>query len=151
MFTGVYALGRPTLCTSEVTERMEKALQAGAFVELAIKAAGVSKTTHYRWMREGEAGNPTYVEYYERCTAADSHAAIQALEVITRTAQTGTWQAAAWLLERRHGYVKPEWRAREEPKESIDEPQTPEEAIAKLAKDVPPAMLEAALKKARAA
>lgn len=130
---------------------MVEALKLGAYVELAVKAAGISKSTHYYWMRHGEQGDPKYRDYYEQVTAADSFGALQALDTIRTAAKNGTWQAAAWLLERRHGYTKPEHVTREEPKATEDAPQTSEELIAKLAKQVPAKILEDAAKKARAA
>lgn len=144
-------MGRPCKCTPETTAKMVEALKKGAYVELAIKYARISKTTHYSWMRMGEKGDPKYRDYYEQITAADSYGGLQALETINAAAANGTWQAAAWLLERRHGYVKPEWKPREEPREDTTAPKTVEELEDRLAADVPAVVLERAAKKARAA
>jgi transposase len=90
-----------------------QALTAGHYVERAARMSGVSITTIYRWLDEGkkekesiEAGNqPTergqaYLEISEAIQKAREAAAHRAMLAIQNAAQDGTWQAAAWYLER---------------------------------------------------
>ena len=90
-----------------------QALTTGHYVERATKMAGISLTSFYRWLDEGkqerenvENGNPpsergqAYLEIAEAIQKAREAAAHRAMLTIQKAAQEGTWQAAAWYLER---------------------------------------------------
>lgn len=96
-------------------ERLLNALRLGDFVEEACSYAHITETTYYRWKREGEAvahkqhmGEPLtetdeqIMEMYEAIREAEVSGQHAALETIRRAARDGTWQAAAWFLERRN-------------------------------------------------
>jgi transposase len=102
----------PSLDDAKV-QALLQALTAGHYVERAARMSGVSITTVYRWLDEGkkekesiEAGNqPTergqaYLEISEAIQKAREAAAHRAMLAIQNAAQDGTWQAAAWYLER---------------------------------------------------
>jgi hypothetical protein len=76
--------------------RMLAALEAGATLRIAAAAAGVSESTLRRWRDRG--GD-------DELQAAEARGALLALQAIRAAAtgpHPGTWQAAAWLLERRY-------------------------------------------------
>jgi hypothetical protein len=104
--------GRPTLCTPERITRAEQAAKLGATRAIMAQYIGVSEPTFYRWMSTGrDSGTQPYRELYERVKAAEGECAVQSLALIKKAAmggkgRPGSWQAAAWLLERRHGYRK---------------------------------------------
>jgi transposase len=90
-----------------------KALTAGHYMERAARMSAISLTTVYRWLDEGkkeresiEAGNEpckrgqAYLEISEAIQKAREAAAHRAMLAIQNAAQDGTWQAAAWYLER---------------------------------------------------
>lgn len=90
-----------------------KALRSGHYVERAARLSNVSVTTIYRWLDEGkkekesvEAGNAStdrgqaYLEIAEAIHKAREAAADRAMIAIQNAATEGTWQAAAWYLER---------------------------------------------------
>lgn len=83
----------------ELTEarrgRLLEALEAGATLRMAAAACGVSEDTLARW-RERDAGLQAAID------EAEAAGAVAALETIKAAAKSGTWQAAAWLLERRY-------------------------------------------------
>ena len=70
------------------------ALEQGMTREAAAGTADVHKTTFYRWM-EADATFRTNVE------KAEQKAESRFLLRVTQAASSGTWQAAAWWLERR--------------------------------------------------
>lgn len=87
--------GRKTKYTPDVTQRIVQALELGATHDLACGYAGISPSTFYDWM----AKRP---EFSETVNAAQGRAAVKWLAKIEQAASDGTWQAAAWKLERRH-------------------------------------------------
>lgn len=95
---------RPSKLTPAVQERIIQALQAGNYVETAARYAGVAPTTFYRWMEQGEqdGANPLYREFRDAVESARAQAEVRSIALIQQAAQNGTWQAAAWFLERSH-------------------------------------------------
>jgi len=68
--------GDPVLGASEtteiaqITERVcEEIKKQGAYI-WACEAAGLSKTTAYRWRRKGEKGEPGYAQFVLACEIA---------------------------------------------------------------------------------
>ena len=91
--------GRKGDRTPQVRAALIKALKAGATKRLACQYAGISETMFYRWLGEDE-------DFQMEVEQASSRCAVDALEKIVGAANAGTWQAAAWMLERRwpHDY-----------------------------------------------
>jgi transposase len=90
-----------------------QALQAGNYVETACAYAGLAVSTVYVWLdrgtkekqriAQGEKPNlqeTTYVEIAEAIEKARANAVVANVAVIQQAARSGTWQAAAWWLER---------------------------------------------------
>jgi transposase-like protein len=90
-----------------------QALQGGNYVDVACQYAGLAPSTVYRWVERGrnerdrlEAGQPPtpsetpYVELCESVERARAQAVVANVTVIQQAARAGTWQAAAWWLER---------------------------------------------------
>lgn len=99
-------MGRPTKCTPERTMRITKATRAGAPLEVAARFAGITPQTLRNWIRRGRADQQAdrsspYSRFVEVYDTALGEVGVFALGVIVGAAQNGTWQAAAWLLERR--------------------------------------------------
>jgi hypothetical protein len=103
------------ILSDEVRAKFLDALLAGAYTETAITFAGVSRASFFRWISTGQTIRDRLVidETYEptpheaQClelldTVEQSRAAaeVAAIGVIRRAAREGTWQAAAWWLER---------------------------------------------------
>ncbi len=70
------------------------ALSAGNTRRTAASYAGVSHETFYRWL----GSDVTFRDAVEK---AEADAEARAVAIVIRAAQGGTWQAAAWWLERR--------------------------------------------------
>lgn len=94
--------GRPTKLTPDVQDRIIQALQAGNYQDVACRFAGIAPATFYRWMEQGEDpdADPIYGEFREAVERAKSVAEVRSVAIIQQAAQNGTWQAAAWYLER---------------------------------------------------
>lgn len=94
-------MGRPTKCTPEITEKVAEAIRDGLYAESAATLAGIGERTYYSWMKRGDAGDEPYVQFRLAVKKAEAEAEAASLAVIRGAAQDGTWQAAAWYLERK--------------------------------------------------
>ena len=97
-----WLVGRPTKLTPEVQERIVKAIGLGATYEHAALAGGVCYVTFNEWMKKGEAGKAPYADFVDAVKLAEGEAVARWLGMIEDAAVAGTWQAAAWKLERRY-------------------------------------------------
>lgn len=75
----------------EILDRIVEALRIGANPDAAAAYAGISRSTYYNWRKD----DPVFAEECEQAIAA---AEVQLLmEIRSET----SWQAKAWILERR--------------------------------------------------
>lgn len=106
--------GRPTLLDEDRLQRITDALRNGAYIEHAAQAAGITSRTYHAWMERGRnerdrisAGlepdehEAVYLQFLQSVERAQSEAAVDLLGEIANHARNGTWQAAAWILERK--------------------------------------------------
>ena len=96
-------MGRPSVLTPQVEERILGFLRLGNYIETACKAAGIHKDTFYDWMkraRTGKPGDERYAEFAARVDSALAEAEGRDVQTIL-LASRQQWQAAAWRLERR--------------------------------------------------
>ena len=112
--------GRPSKLTPEIHTRIVAAIQRGSYVETAAQLAGINKVTYYEWLKRGKAVQAMLDEAHENeqpdISAHDANCAnfanavframaeaeVRDVTAIDTAAQQGTWQAAAWKLERKH-------------------------------------------------
>jgi hypothetical protein len=66
---------------------------------MAADFAGIGEATLQTWLA---SKLPKFREFQEAVKAATSRGDVGSLAVIQQAAKAGQWQAAAWLLERRH-------------------------------------------------
>ena len=100
--------GRPSLLTPELQAQVVTAIGQGSYPEVAARAAGLSRTTFYRWMQEGENEDSDKRDFWDAVKKAEAAAETTAVETIRAD---GSWQSKAWLLERRYAH---RWRRRED-------------------------------------
>ena len=93
--SSVRGRGRPSKLTAEVIEQIERLIAAGVSGAEAAAAAGVPRTSFYRWMAAGG-------ELRDRVERARAQSEAVLVVRIARAAERGSWRAAAWLLERRY-------------------------------------------------
>lgn len=97
-------------------DRIIQALEAGAFFDDACTFANVSRSAAYEWLARGkdaralveERGDDAklgkndqlYLDFTDAVERARAGVVVSNLAIIRQAAQSGTWQAAAWYLER---------------------------------------------------
>src|SRR5262245_2114298 len=111
-------VGRPSALTDDLRAQVERELAMGATQALVAQHAGVTERTIKRWIADGKvvrrqlehAPPPAAPELpiAERLVQAEPGL----VAAIIQAAQRGSWQAAAWLLERSY----PDRWGRREPK-----------------------------------
>ena len=100
-------MGRRSKLTPQVQKAFLTSIKLGSTIEYSAKMAGIGVSTVYRWLESGRnARSPTYVEFWEAYQKAEGEALARSLACIQQAAKAGSWQAAAWLCERRYGYNK---------------------------------------------
>lgn len=91
-------MGRPSKLTDELVATLEGVFSRGqTSIETACDYVGISRSTYFRWMSETDA---KYLDFQDTMKRARATAVQGYLDVIHNAAQNGTWQAAAWWLER---------------------------------------------------
>ena len=93
-------MARPSKLTPAVRAALVDALRAGHYQEQAARLAGISPSTFYDWKDRGESGEQPYSEFLEAIERARAEAEDLYLRIVRTAAEKGTWQAAAWWLER---------------------------------------------------
>lgn len=100
-------MARKSKFSKAVTDRIMEALRLGATYEIAAEYAGISRSTLYNWMEKGkEQSRGQYKTFLDSIKGAEARGAIANLAMIETAAKSGNWKAAAWRLERRHGYTR---------------------------------------------
>jgi len=94
--------GRPTKYNDEVVSKILAFVRAGNYVETAAVAAGINKDTLYDWLRRGAKNEQPFKDFSDACERAMAEADMIDLSDISKAARAGSWQAAAWRLERRN-------------------------------------------------
>lgn len=110
-------MGRKPLLLKDpnLKDRIAGIIAGGHYAETACGAVGVSESSYYAWLEKGEVARArhdagmtlgveetAYLEFTEAVRKAAAAAEARSLKVINDAANDGTWQAAAWYLERRH-------------------------------------------------
>src|SRR6266481_5282154 len=94
--------GRPTSLTPDVHARIVKAIRLGMTYRLASQYGGVDYDTFRGWRVRADTGEEPYFSFSVAVKEAEGEGVLQNLERIEAAAINGTWQASAWLLERRY-------------------------------------------------
>lgn len=94
--------GRPTSLTPDKEARILKAIATGMTYRLAAQYAGIDASTFYEWMRRGATEEEPFFQFSLKVRQAEADGALLNMKCIESAAINGTWQAAAWVLERRH-------------------------------------------------
>jgi hypothetical protein len=81
--------------TPERVQKITQAIRVGATYRAAAQYAGISEALFYEWKAKR-------VEFLEAINEAEGAATVGWLAKIEAAANEGTWQAAAWKLERRY-------------------------------------------------
>lgn len=82
-----------------------EAMRKGLTWQKAAKLVGVKVSTVRTWLTRARKGEEPYASFLARCDAASTDAEYRMAQII-QDAAPGDWRAAAWYLERRHGWTK---------------------------------------------
>lgn len=111
--------------TEQKVKAICKAITLGATVKVAASAANIDQKTLYNWRQKGK--NTTSGMFYDlvkRMEVAENQFITNNLENLSRHSNL-SWQASAWLLERRH----PELFAKITERRELDELKKEVQAI----------------------
>lgn len=86
-------------CTAEVIDRAVRLKKAGALDKDIAASCGVTPSTFSIWINSPKSENQQKLSQAIKKAEADYYAALEA--IVLRAAREQTWQAAAWLLERK--------------------------------------------------
>lgn len=94
-------------------DKLTQALRGGNDIETAAHFAGTSINNVYRWLEIGkieaekismgakaDPENSVYLKFWEELRKARAEAIVRNVAYVQSAAQAGSWQAAAWWLER---------------------------------------------------
>src|SRR6267143_1594100 len=83
------------------TQRVVDLIRAGNYLEVAATAAGIHRSTLYRWMRHGrDQKRGRYRRFLNQVEKAQAEAESRDVALIAKAASED-WRAAAWRLERK--------------------------------------------------
>lgn len=85
-----------------VWARLNQALSVGAYIEDACVFAGISSRQFRRWRELAEQDVEPYASRWEEIAKSESQAIVRNLFNIQNSANNGSWQASAWILERKY-------------------------------------------------
>jgi len=88
-------MARKSKYTPETVTKITQAISMGATYELSCAYAGISYDTFNEWRKEKS-------EFSDAVKEAEGRAVVGWLAKIEKAANDGSWQAAAWKLERRY-------------------------------------------------
>jgi hypothetical protein len=107
-------VARPSSLTPELRARIERELGDGIPIVVVAENTSVGRSTLHEWLATGRVARPKREEKplalvhdlpTERTSPDSIHERLRAAEpglvaVLVNAAQRGSWQSAAWLLER---------------------------------------------------
>jgi hypothetical protein len=106
-------MGRRSKLDANVQAKIVEAVGTGNYLDVSARYAGITPATLHSWMKRGrdelervENGaksnekETVYVEFLDAVEKARAVSETSAVALIRRAAVNGTWQAAAWYLER---------------------------------------------------
>lgn len=93
--------GRKTTYTKEKGDEICSYVSIGLSYTDAIRLAGIPERTFYQWKKNGENNKTPYKEFLQELKKAEAAFKAVHTQRLQRAAEAGTWQASAWLLERK--------------------------------------------------
>lgn len=128
---------RPCKLTPELQAALCESLASGVDRKNAALKAGINERTLRRWLKAGrEGGGAEFVSFLSAVKKAEAEAIAMRVRQINSAAMSGSWQAAAWWLERRHPDLYGSERKRL--RELADEVKELARTVAALPRPAPP-------------
>lgn len=95
-------MGRRSKLNKQVQETICKVLRSGNYRTVAARLAGIDERTLYRWLEKGEEAKRGKYRQFCRAVMEAEAQGQAALVAQINVAAKDTWQAAAWILERKY-------------------------------------------------
>lgn len=95
-------MARPTKLTPEIHTAIVTSITNGNYAIIAAKAAGISETSYYEWLKRGTEGdNPPspFAEFAEAIACAEAKAEARSVGIL---AGSDDWRAHTEYLKRRY-------------------------------------------------
>jgi transposase len=93
--------GRPSKMVPEAAAVVVEYVRKGCPRQFAASAAGIGRSTLMRWMARGKAERRgKFRDFWDAIKKAEAEAVFDRVQCIKAASDKGTWQAAAWWLER---------------------------------------------------
>jgi len=140
--------------TPSLIEKLGIAFELGLKSADAAAYAGCTESTYYRWMAQARngAGDPRLQLLLKVVGESKAKNVEKNLNIIQEAAMNGQWVAAAWILERRHGWRRdgPIEEVPDELMEVSSDLTTLEgrRQVVKALKTLPPELLKEAMEEA---
>jgi len=126
----------------KVAPLIVQAVGRGSTYRMACNIAGIHESTFYMWMKKGQtAPHGKFVDFRRDVLQAEAANGDRMLALIQDHA-TKDWKCAAWVLERRHGFVK-DGRIETEQAERVEMPTDTYQLLRKQAADLNDAINQA--------
>lgn len=94
------SVGQPSKLTEEIKEKLFGSIKMGLSYKDAAILAGISERTFHNWKRRGEeATSGQYFQFVQELKKAE---VIGKATLLGEIRSDPSWQAKAWILERRH-------------------------------------------------
>jgi hypothetical protein len=98
--------GRASKMKKDVIQKLVHAIKTGCTYDLACQYAGIERTTFYNWMKAGREGKTQkHIDFFNTIEEANASGAMTNLQLMQEAAKED-WRSAAWILERRHSFLK---------------------------------------------
>ena len=114
-----FRVGRPSKLTYNIILEIQECLKDGCYIETAMNFVGIPKERFYEWnkiaiaeLKQRDIAFDTkskrkdeqeiYVQFHNAIRKSLAESERSDLAIISRVADSGNWQAAAWRLERKH-------------------------------------------------
>ena len=97
----MFGMGRPPIVLDDLrAKRLVEAVRSGLSRRGVAGRTGISKSLLQEWLARGLAGEQPYADLLDRVKEAEAEVEQRRIAVVQQAADDGTWQAAAWMLER---------------------------------------------------
>lgn len=93
-------MGRPTLLTPALADRIVDAVTAGASREGAARCAGITRRCLQEWIARGRDGDEPYVHFVHRIEEAEGDLEVEIVEHLKAQSRDGKTPATMALLSR---------------------------------------------------